>query len=899
VLSNFVMQRSAREHRFAGSPLAFGTTIVQGALLRHVDGMPALVMCGRRWLNGSDDFVFQGFGVSFFHATLAITAYSLLYNGRLNADSEHSAHCPGTSDALSGSVLALLVVNITGALAFWLLGFASLRGRILEPSKRRMVPIILFVCALVTLADVIATSVAMHYGYRRHEINLCPRKVFHGLQYLIIGNIIVWVYLAISWLLKYDPMGNRNHAQLRESEEEYLNMWRVRCGLLTACCCCTFQTDEKHDIMEDVTLTMARLFDAHDIVLSDISAGLILLHRHQRRQQQLLLRRTREQAGGHAEELLAQQGLALAKQAQMFHPLTASDKSDLQKLQHFSKYYLAAYGYLLFWFQNLCSGPMRLCLNDCITCCRRRKEDLPRSGDCCYCNLNALRMVALIDNDDDVLLTSFENQVLMPAFYVAVDHSTNSVVVAIRGSMSLHDAITDVVAQPKALIVTDIEAAGTGPCYVHGGMLRCAEKILAKLTRRGIIDLLVSGKYSGHSLVVVGHSLGAGVATMLAIRLRDKFPELRPRLQAFAYAPPGALMTKQLSEYTDSFITCAFMGKDLVPRLTAHTMNDLRDSLFLAIAASRRSKAYVVGNACCPGMCPLMALPEKLEVSEEELRIMMDMIRPTADMDPVAQAVATKTSAQPKAHNTVTAAIDQRREQANDQVERAQNQLQAQQQQQQPAAASQPFPSRDERQSSPAGATAVTITPLVASSPLRASASRSFSSAAAVAADARQPTSPAGGQPLPPGAPQPPPPPPDLHLFPPNRMYHFVKAAERSGCCAFACGIPGVSGCCKSYEYWPRLTSPEELQEVVVSPLMVADHLPDRLYYVLQNGCTNVDEQRLQPLVSETAFRPGPPGAASNQAAGSSAAHLCMLYRPNVDVIRTGYRSGSPLYGTA
>lgn len=47
----------------------------------------------------------------------------------------------------------------------------------------------------------------------------------------------------------------------------------------------------------------------------------------------------------------------------------------------------------------------------------------------------------------------------------------------------------------------------------------------------------VSNPRQGADLVITGHSLGAGVAALLAILLRHKYPDLR----CFAFAPPGEL----------------------------------------------------------------------------------------------------------------------------------------------------------------------------------------------------------------------------------------------------------------------------------------------------------------------------------------------------------------------
>jgi len=72
-------------------------------------------------------------------------------------------------------------------------------------------------------------------------------------------------------------------------------------------------------------------------------------------------------------------------------------------------------------------------------------------GDnCCFCHTSALKDTTKVD-EEDLLYASFQNEVFQTPFYVALDHSTQTVVVAIRGTLSLRDAITDLTAQAKSL----------------------------------------------------------------------------------------------------------------------------------------------------------------------------------------------------------------------------------------------------------------------------------------------------------------------------------------------------------------------------------------------------------------------------------------------------------------
>jgi len=70
-------------------------------------------------------------------------------------------------------------------------------------------------------------------------------------------------------------------------------------------------------------------------------------------------------------------------------------------------------------------------------------------------------------------------------------------------------------------------------------MVQAAEYIRDKLEEEAILMQAFShNKERGtqdFELVLVGHSLGAGTASILAILLRQNYPTL----QCFAYSPPG------------------------------------------------------------------------------------------------------------------------------------------------------------------------------------------------------------------------------------------------------------------------------------------------------------------------------------------------------------------------
>jgi hypothetical protein len=72
------------------------------------------------------------------------------------------------------------------------------------------------------------------------------------------------------------------------------------------------------------------------------------------------------------------------------------------------------------------------------------------------------------------------------------------------------------------------------------------------------------GSCLGWSLVVTGHSLGAGIAAFVGMHLRRTY-----NVHAWCYSPPGWLMTPELAESTKPFVTAVVINKDMVPRHAA------------------------------------------------------------------------------------------------------------------------------------------------------------------------------------------------------------------------------------------------------------------------------------------------------------------------------------------
>ena len=76
-------------------------------------------------------------------------------------------------------------------------------------------------------------------------------------------------------------------------------------------------------------------------------------------------------------------------------------------------------------------------------------------------------------------------------------------------------------------------------------MVQCAVYIRNKLMNENLLEKAFSHKTENGTpefqLILVGHSLGAGTAAILALLLRDEYPNLH----CYAYSPPGGLLRYQ------------------------------------------------------------------------------------------------------------------------------------------------------------------------------------------------------------------------------------------------------------------------------------------------------------------------------------------------------------------
>lgn len=108
---------------------------------------------------------------------------------------------------------------------------------------------------------------------------------------------------------------------------------------------------------------------------------------------------------------------------------------------------------------------------------------------CCSCHTSAF-LLETDCNKLDLYMVSFRNRLYQVPFVVMTDHLTKSIVIAIRGSASLSDLVTDfslneeifsIDVNKDSVLREDKSLDTEGEVHVHRGMLKAARYVYDKL----------------------------------------------------------------------------------------------------------------------------------------------------------------------------------------------------------------------------------------------------------------------------------------------------------------------------------------------------------------------------------------------------------------------------------
>ncbi|XP_037428514.1 uncharacterized protein LOC119294448 isoform X1 [Triticum dicoccoides] len=165
-----------------------------------------------------------------------------------------------------------------------------------------------------------------------------------------------------------------------------------------------------------------------------------------------------------------------------------------------------------------------------------------------------------------------DSSIFRPGYYIGIDPRAKLVILGIRGTHTVYDLVTDLVA------LSDKKVSPKG-FSTHFGTYEAARWYLRH--ELSIIRKCLE-KHKDYKLRLAGHSLGGASAALLAIMLRKKSKEelgFSPDIvSAVGFGVPPCV-SREIAETCASYVTTVVLQDDIVPRLSAASLARLRNEI--------------------------------------------------------------------------------------------------------------------------------------------------------------------------------------------------------------------------------------------------------------------------------------------------------------------------------
>lgn len=212
---------------------------------------------------------------------------------------------------------------------------------------------------------------------------------------------------------------------------------------------------------------------------------------------------------------------------------------------------------------------------------RVNREDLKdafffaRYAEIVYDNLPAQTLA-----HDHLVISQTNTGIYQSPYLLAVSLTHKAIILAIRGTLSGEDILADL-----KLDLEPLEEHDGKVTMVHSGVIKTARNLLADIQKSGILKRLISSskEYATYRIVVTGHSLGAGVAAILAYLLREE--EHLENVSCVAYNPPGMLISEQGIPLFKPFCTTIVTGDDLICRMSLNSLDLIKSDLKIQLTS--------------------------------------------------------------------------------------------------------------------------------------------------------------------------------------------------------------------------------------------------------------------------------------------------------------------------
>ncbi len=556
---------------------------------------------GCLWRVASDDLVLPAWIEFAFRCLGLSVAAGVLVFEEVTENSCASEYHLGVYLAVAVGLFSLTGANLL------LLALESAKGSIWDPdpnARWKVVPLV-YVNIVMTVLEFLWALVGSVWVIR----GLMAECVRPGMittnvpVYAVLFVVMVtWIFLVMKVLVSlvsFNTMDCSRDKQVTNNNETLIADPRpsLKSRLFSLC-----MKKTQISMFSDVANVLSEIFDDHSFVPTDVAAALILLYA---RDVEPTVRIHASTLSGDREEDQTNQE-RIAKDDVPRHIGSGDSGRRIEEegwdhpsiVAHFMAYAGAAYGYTWYLMRNTAVNLWRMYphLHCCACCCTCVQEEglVIEADNCLQCNTAALRAMLPHLDGDSLVHISFRNKMAQVPYFVAVDHELRKIVVSIRGTLSLEDTLTDLCATPESMGSFHDSLSGH---VVHSGMFQAAKYVYDELRSKNILNKTFS-YYDDYELVVTGHSLGAGTAVILTFMLRQFYPSAK----CYAYSPPGGLLNEAAAVQSRDFALSVIVGKDLVCRLSLHSIARFKENMKQVLLACRLPKYQILSSglsACC------------------------------------------------------------------------------------------------------------------------------------------------------------------------------------------------------------------------------------------------------------------------------------------------------------
>ncbi|PHT28624.1 hypothetical protein CQW23_31757 [Capsicum baccatum] len=186
------------------------------------------------------------------------------------------------------------------------------------------------------------------------------------------------------------------------------------------------------------------------------------------------------------------------------------------------------------------------------------------------------------------------------AYFIVVLHNVKSVLIAVRGTETPEDLITDGLGRECCLTEEELDSLLSGdyfdPCirqrvvsssphYAHSGVVEAARDLYMQVDGNGgdggfLSSLLGVGcECEGYGVRIVGHSLGGAIAALLGMKLRKQYPDLH--VYTYGALPCVGLV---VADACSEFITSIVNNDEFSARLSVASIMRLQAAALKALS---------------------------------------------------------------------------------------------------------------------------------------------------------------------------------------------------------------------------------------------------------------------------------------------------------------------------